>query len=227
MKIGIDFGTTRIVVAASDRGNFPIVNFETPEGEVRDWFPPAVAVQGSTRVYGWEAVARQNDPDWSVVRSLKRLLRGAGPHSLIEIAGQHLPLKLLLDETMMALHSELRERSNLRAKKGEPLEVMLGVPANANSNQRFLTEEAARAGGFEVLGLLNEPTAAALEFAHRNSAERKGRNNGLAVYDLGGGTFDVSLVALGEVEHTVIASDGIPHLGGEDFDRILADLALE
>ena len=47
MKIGIDFGTTRIVVAASDRGNFPIVNFETPEGEVRDWFPPAVAVQGN------------------------------------------------------------------------------------------------------------------------------------------------------------------------------------
>src|SRR5271170_7945570 len=119
MKIGIDFGTTRIVVAASDRGNFPIVNFETPEGEVRDWFPPAVAVQGNIRVYGWEAIARQNDPDWSVVRSLKRLLRGAGPHSLIEIAGQRLPLSLLLEETMVALHTELRERSNLRAKKSE------------------------------------------------------------------------------------------------------------
>src|SRR5271163_389034 len=228
MKIGIDFGTTRIVVAASDRGNFPIVNFETPEGEVRDWFPPAVAVQGSERVYGWEAVAKQNDPAWSVVRSLKRLLRGAGPHSLIEIGGEHLPVKLLLEETMAALHGDLRERSNLRVKKGEKLEAMLGVPANANSNQRFLTEEAARVGGFEVLGLLNEPTAAALEFAHRNSAERKrGGANGLAVYDLGGGTFDVSLVALGECEHSVIASDGIPHLGGEDFDRILADLALE
>ena len=86
------------------------------------------------------------------MRSLKRLLRGAGPHSLIEIAGQQLPLKVLLDETMMALHTELQERSNLRAKKGEPLEAMLGVPANANSNQRFLTEEAARVGGFEVLG---------------------------------------------------------------------------
>ncbi len=227
MKIGIDFGTTRIVVAASDRGNFPIVNFETPEGEVRDWFPPAVAVQGNIRVYGWEAIARQNDPDWSVVRSLKRLLRGAGPHSLIEIAGQQLPLSLLLEETMAALHRELRERSNLRAKKSETLEAMLGVPANSNSNQRFLTEEAGRVGGFEVLGLLNEPTAAALEFAHRNSQERKGRNNGLAVYDLGGGTFDVSLVALGEVEHIVVATDGIANLGGEDFDGILADVALE
>ncbi len=227
MRIGIDFGTTRIVVAASDRGNFPIVNFETPEGEVRDWFPPTVAVQGNTRVYGWEAVARQNDAGWSVVRSLKRLLRGAGPHSLIEIGGQQLPVKLLLEETMAALHRELRERSNLGVKKAAPLEAMLGVPANGNSNQRFLTEDAARVGGFEVLGLLNEPTAAALEFAHRDSSERKGRNNGLAVYDLGGGTFDVSLVALGEIEHTVIATDGIPGLGGEDFDGILGDLALE
>jgi molecular chaperone DnaK (HSP70) len=227
MKIGIDFGTTRIVVAASDRGNFPIVNFETPEGEGRDWFPPAVAVKGNMRLYGWEAVARQNDPAWMVVRSLKRLLRGAGPHTRIEIAGQQLPLRLLLEETMAALHRELREHSNLRAKKAETLEAMLGVPANANSNQRFLTEEAARVGGFEVLGLLNEPTAAALEFAHRNSQERKGRNTGLAVYDLGGGTFDVSLVALGEVEHTVVATDGIPNLGGEDFDGILAELALE
>ena len=227
MQIGIDFGTTRIVVAASDRGNFPIVNFETPDGEVRDWFPPAVAVQGSTRLYGWQAVIKQNDADWSVLRSLKRLLRGAGPHTLIEVGGEKLPLKLLLDETMAALYRELRERSNLTLKKGEALEAMLGVPANANSNQRFLTEEAARVGGFAVLGLLNEPTAAALEFAHRNSQERKGRNNGLAVYDLGGGTFDVSLVALGEIEHTVVATDGIPNLGGEDFDGILAELAIE
>jgi molecular chaperone DnaK (HSP70) len=228
MKIGIDFGTTRIVVAASDRGNFPIVNFETPEGEVRDWFPPAVAVWENTHLYGWEAVARQDDPSWSVVRSLKRSLRGAGPHTRIEIGGQHLPLKLLLDETMAALHRELRERSNLGAKKGKTLEAMLGVPANANSNQRFLTEDAGRVAGFEVLGLLNEPTAAALEFAHRNSQERKGRSNsGLAVYDLGGGTFDVSLVVLGEGERTVIASDGIANLGGDDFDRILAELALE
>ncbi len=228
MKIGIDFGTTRIVVAASDRGNFPLVNFETPDGEVRDWFPPAVAVQGKTRLYGWEAVARQGDPGWSVLRSLKRLLRGAGPHTQIEIGGQHLSLRLLLAETMAALHTELRERSNLGAAPKEPLETMLGVPANANSNQRFLTEEAARAAGFAVLGLLNEPSAAALEFAYRNSAERKrGGSGGLAVYDLGGGTFDVTLVSLGDGEHTVVASEGIAHLGGEDFDRALADLALE
>src|SRR5271154_6256471 len=228
MKIGIDFGTTRIVVAASDRGNFPLVNFETPEGEVRDWFPPTVAARGDTRLYGWEATAKQNDPEWTVLRSLKRLLRNAGLRTQIEISGASVPLRLLLEETMVALRTHLRNHSNLEAAADEPLEAMLGVPANANSNQRFLTEEAARAGGFEVLGLLNEPTAAALEFAHRNSAERKrGGANGLAVYDLGGGTFDVSLVVLGEREHSVIASEGIPHLGGEDFDRILGNLALE
>ena len=77
------------------------------------------------------------------------------------------------------------------------LEVMLGVPANANSNQRFLTEEAAQAAGFTVLGVVNEPSAAAIEFGYRSSAERKNKpGTGLLVYDLGGGTFDVSLVTL-------------------------------
>jgi molecular chaperone DnaK (HSP70) len=104
---------------------------------------------------------------------------------------------------------------------------MFGVPANSNSNQRFLTEEAARAAGFDVLGLLNEPSAAAIEFAYRNSKDRKNRaEGGLLVYDLGGGTFDVSLVALGEAEHCVIASDGIPDLGGDNFDEILAEMVL-
>jgi molecular chaperone DnaK (HSP70) len=128
---------------------------------------------------------------------------------------------------MAALRCELMDKSTLGARKYDRLQVMLGVPANANSNQRFLTQEAARAAGFEVLGLLNEPSAAAVEFAYRNSSDRKNRaQGGLLVYDLGGGTFDVSLVALGEAEHSVIASDGIPDLGGDNFDEILALLAL-
>lgn len=129
---------------------------------------------------------------------------------------------------MQALRTQLLEHSNLGAEPTETLEAMLGVPANANSNQRFLTEEAANAAGFTVLGMVNEPSAAAIEFAYRNSAERKHRaGSGLLVYDLGGGTFDVSLVTLGESEHTVEASDGIPNVGGDDFDEILANLALE
>ena len=228
MKIGIDFGTTRVVVAAADRGNYPLVNFEGPDGQVRDWFPSLLAVSGDKRSYGWEALEQQGKPGWTVVRSLKRSLKDAGPASVTEIAGQRLNVLLLMTEMMTALRRDLMDKSTLGASKYDKLQIMLGVPANANSNQRFLTQEAARAAGFEVLGLLNEPSAAAVEFVHRNHNDRKSsEKGGLLVYDLGGGTFDVSLVALGEPERSVIASDGIPNLGGDDFDEILAMLAME
>ena len=227
MKIGIDFGTTRIVVAVADRGNYPLVNFETPDGETRDWFPSLLAINGDKRAYGWDALARQGEPGWTVVRSLKRWLKTAGPQSELKIAGQRVKLSQTLIEMMAALRHELLEKSTLGASKHDKLQIMLGVPANANSNQRFLTQESARSAGFEVLGLLNEPSAAAVEFAYRNSMDRKHRGKGgLLVYDLGGGTFDVSLVALGDAEHTVVASEGIPDFGGDDFDEILGRLAL-
>ena len=228
MRIGVDFGTTRVVVAAVDRGNFPLVYFETPDGQMRDWFPPVVAAKGSERVYGWEAIAVQDEKDWTLLRSPKRLLRTAGPKTKVEVGDQTIPVQQLMAEMMAALRVQLLEHSNLGAEANEELEVMLGVPANANSNQRFLTESAANAGGFTVLGLMNEPSAAAIEYAYRNSAERKHRAGGsLLVYDLGGGTFDVSLLTLGATEHTVEASDGLPQVGGDDFDEILANLALE
>ena len=219
-----------MVVALVDRGNFPLVSFEAPDGQTHDWFPPVAAVNGNARVYGWEAIAAQEDENWTVLRSLKRYLRSAKPHTLVSVAGQQIPLRQLMAEMMSSLKAQLVEHSNAGAGPGagERFEVMLGVPANANSNQRFLTEEAAQAAGFTVLGLLNEPSAAAIEFAHRNSSDRKNRaGSGLVVYDLGGGTFDVSLVTLGETEHTVEASDGIPSLGGDDFDEMLAALVLE
>ncbi len=227
MRIGIDFGTTRVVVAAADRGNYPLVNFEAPDGRVRDWFPSLLAVSGDKRLYGWEALQQQGKSGWTILRSLKRRLKNAGLATFVEIAGQRLNVSLLMTEMLAALRRELMEKSTLGARKFDRLQAMLGVPANANSNQRFLTQEAARAAGFEVLGLLNEPSAAAVEFACRNNTDRKNpRKGGLLVYDLGGGTFDVSLVDLAENERSVIASDGIPDLGGDDFDEILALLAL-
>jgi len=215
------------VVAAADRGNYPLVNFESPDGQSRDWFPSLMAVSGDKRLYGWEAFAQQGKPDWTIVRSLKSRLKAAGPYSAFELLGQRLNLSQIMVEMMTTLRRDLLERSTLGASKYDQLQVMLGVPANANSNQRFLTEEAARAAGFDVLGLLNEPSAAAVEYAYRNSGHRKTRSKGgLLVYDLGGGTFDASLVDLGENEHCVIASDGIPDLGGDNFDEILALLVL-
>ena len=212
MRVGIDFGTTRTVVATVDRGNYPVVSFEAPDGSVHDWFPSLVAVRGEQRVYGWDAWIRQQEPDWTVVRSVKRVLEDAGPRTRIDIAGQSIPLLQLLIEMARALRASLPH---------EKIEAMLGVPANANGNQRFLTAEAFRCAGFEVLGMLNEPSAASIEYGHKN------KDRGLLlVYDLGGGTFDASLVQMGDRDHRVIASEGIATLGGDDFDHVLAEMAV-
>ncbi|HEY6293836.1 MAG TPA: Hsp70 family protein, partial [Terriglobia bacterium] len=228
MRLGIDLGTTRIVVAYVDRGNYPVVMFDTPDGAVSEWFPPLVAVRGEERLYGWKAWQAQEDPCWTIVRSVKRLLEAAGPDTRIRIGEQAIPMQQLLRELLTSLCDHLRSGSNLPAAPGEALEVMAGVPAHAHNNQRFLTVEAFRQAGFEVLGLLNEPSAASIEFGHRNKKSRNGADSArILVYDLGGGTFDASLVELGETAHEVIASEGISTLGGDDFDEVLADLALE
>jgi molecular chaperone DnaK (HSP70) len=228
MRLGIDFGTTRIIVAFVDRGNYPVVSFEAPDGAAREWFPPLVAVRDQRRLYGWEAWAAQEEPGWTVVRSLKRALEGAGPETLVQISTQTVPMLQLLGELCSALRTNLLERSNLPSVEAGLLEVMLGVPANANSNQRFLTAEAFRQAGFHVLGLLNEPSAASIEFCHRDRSSRQNKaRSQILVYDLGGGTFDASLVESDEGEQGVIASEGISSLGGDDFDEILAELALD
>ncbi len=211
VRLGIDFGTTRTVVAAVDRGNYPLLSFENPDGAQVDWFPSLVAVRGGERLYGWEAWACQQDPDWTVIRSLKRILQDAGPNTILEMAGQHVPLIQVLREMAAALRALLPQ---------EKLEVMLGVPANANSNQRFLTVEAFRSAGCDVIGLLNEPSAASIEFGHKNKI-----SGVILVYDLGGGTFDASLVEVGEKIHRPLATESIATLGGDDFDEILAELA--
>ena len=91
MKLGIDFGTTRIVVAAADRGNYPLVPFETADSTF-EWFPPLVALRGGAggeRLYGWDAWHAQADSSWTVIRSLKRYLEDAGPETLLEAGGDY------------------------------------------------------------------------------------------------------------------------------------------
>ncbi len=228
MRLGIDFGTTRIVAAAADRGNYPLVGFESPDGQVREWFPPLVAIRGNERRFGWSAWAVEGNREWTVLRSLKRLLKRAGPATQLEFAGCTISLMELTTGLLSAFRKQLREASTLSLDRGKPLEVMIGVPANANSNQRFLTTESFRAAGFHVLGMLNEPSAASVEFGHRERAQRRGQpRRSLLVYDLGGGTFDASLVEMQDDTHTVVASAGVADLGGDDFDEILAELALE
>ena len=120
-------------MAAVDRGNYPLVHFEAPDGQTRDWFPPVVAAKGRTRLYGWEAIAVQDQESWTVLRSLKRALRTAGPHTLLDVAGEQVPLRTLMAEMMGALRTQLLEHSNLGAEPDEMLEAMMGVPATAHT----------------------------------------------------------------------------------------------
>jgi molecular chaperone DnaK (HSP70) len=128
------------------------------------------------------------------------------------LGDEAVPLMQVLNEMAAAMRAALPQ---------ERLEVVLGVPANANSNQRFLTVEAFRSAGCDVIGLLNEPSAACIEYSHKTKVTGK-----VLVYDLGGGTFDASLVEVGVKTHQVLATEGIPTLGGDDFDEILAEMAV-
>lgn len=226
MKLGIDFGTNRIVVARADRGNYPLISFDSVDGGVADWFPSLVAVRGAERRYGWQAWDAQADESWTVVRSIKRLLEDSGPGTMLDLGDQQVLLAELLNGLTRALHRSIIEDSNVSVPEGERFQTILGVPAHANSNQRFLTVESFKAAGFDVLGVLNEPSAASIEFGHKQRESKSGRET-ILVYDLGGGTFDASLVVLDEKVHHVVASEGIPTIGGDDFDHILAQMALE
>jgi len=209
-----------------DRGNYPLVSFGCPDGASRDWYPALAAFHVEytiERAYGWNAWSKQAEPGWASVRSLKRLLGEVGPETPISVGPHRFPALELYRELAASLKKAMLEASNLTIAPDEPLEVILGVPAHANSNQRFLTAEAFRLAGFQVLAMLNEPSAAAIEFGHRNKMSK----DKILVYDLGGGTFDASVVALTESERSVLASEGIATLGGDEFDLVLAEMALE
>jgi molecular chaperone DnaK (HSP70) len=230
MLLGIDYGTTRTVVAAVDRGNYPVVSFQGEHGDPQEWYPSLIAFArgGSERAYGFEARARQHEEGWSLLRSFKRELGALGPQAAVRLGEATAPALQLLAEFLRQLKADLYERSNLQLGAGEPLEALVSVPANANSNQRYVTLEAFRLAGFQVRGTLNEPSAAGVEYAHRHL--KAGRGSGarehVVVYDLGGGTFDASVISIADQRHEVLASDGISRLGGDDFDEVLLDMAL-
>ena len=133
---------------------------------------------------------------------------------------------------MEPLH-ELRD-SILRAgmlPADEPLQAVLTWPANANGAQRYVTRRCFKDAGFDVSGTLNEPTAAAIEFADRavrgNRTAARRLSATVAIFDFGGGTFDASLVRIDGSAFTVIDSTGIGELGGDDLDETLARMFAE
>ncbi len=225
MRLGIDFGTTRTVVAAAVDGRHPIAAFDV-DGEFKEYVPGVAAVVAGKLLVGWEAArALAAGEAEHAVRSIKRVASALPPDA--EVPG--LPGITALElwtAFLVELRIAITERSNLDLDG--PLEVMVSTPANAASRQRWMTMEAFRRAGFAPIGLLNEPTAAAIEFAHRHLATLgpKSPKRDVVVYDLGGGTFDTSAVTLEGRSFDLIASEGIARLGGDDFDEVILRAAL-
>lgn len=224
MRLGIDFGTTHTVAAQVDRGNYPVVGFEWG-----DAVPSQIAVRaldGALR-FGADAEAVADDADWTVLRSFKRLLADAGHLTEVAVGERSFLLSDLLVGYFAQLRQDILTRSNAGAKRNERLEAAVSVPANASNDQRFLTLDAFRRAGFDVLALLNEPSAAGFEYAHRFRGTVTSRREYVLVYDLGGGTFDSSLIHMAGRVNEVVASAGVSHLGGDDVDEAILDLALK
>jgi molecular chaperone DnaK len=223
MRVGIDFGTTHTVAATVDRGNYPVVSFDGV-----DTWPSLIAANTAGELrFGLDAAAVRREPGWSVLRSFKHLLNTAGPQSEVQLGGRSHLLSGLLTGFLTQLKSDLLHRSNAGLEPGDSVEAAISVPANASSAQRFLTLEAFTDAGFDVLVLLNEPSAAGFEYAHRYRSTITAKREYVVIYDLGGGTFDASLLKMTGRWNAVVTSEGIQRLGGDDFDEVILRLVLD
>lgn len=230
MRIGIDFGTTRTVVAACDRGNYPVISFDGSDGQSHEFFPSLAAEKDGELCLGFDALDKRHEPGWTLHRSFKRRLSSpeATPDSRVRFGSVEMDLLGLVTAYLRSLKEALLTRSNLpRAARDETLSAVVATPANAFSTQRLVTLAAFRNAGFEVTAMLNEPSAAGVEYAHRHRNTLNSRREKVLVYDLGGGTFDVSLVDMKGKAHDVVTSRGLNHLGGDDFDGALVELVLQ
>lgn len=223
MQLGIDFGTTKTVVAVCDRGNYPVLHFQTESGDTLDGVPSIVAERNGELRYGLDALI--DDPSWTVVRSFKRVL-GGSPNDTIEIGSTRVAVIDLLVGFLTALRTAILERANLpkSKKKDHELRAVIATPAHAGGVQRFLTLEAFRRAGFDVIATLNEPSAAGFEYTHAHASTVSAKREHVVVYDLGGGTFDASLVRVKDLKHDAVVTAGDAKLGGDDFDEVLLEL---
>lgn len=233
MRLGIDFGTTHTVVACCDRGNYPVLSFTNEHGDSCDYFPSIVAEHEGLLHYGFDALKLSEDPKSTRIRSFKRVLSAPGPSACpdaqVQIGHVRITVLDLLTGFLSALRNAILHGSNRPASKNEhePLIAVIATPANAHGAQRFVTLDAFRRAGFLVTALLNEPSAAGFEYTHRHGRTLNTKREHIVVYDLGGGTFDASLVHLQGRRHSAVTTAGQNHLGGDDFDAALLKLVLE
>lgn len=204
--IGIDLGTTNSCVAVMEGGE-PIV-IPNPEGNRTT--PSVVAFKNGERIVG-EAAKRQaiTNPDNTVI-SIKRYM---GTNHKVTLEGK----EYTPQEVSAMILQKLK--SDAEAYLGETVtQAVITVPAYFNDSQRQATKDAGKVAGLEVLRIVNEPTAAALAYGME-----KGEDQTILVYDLGGGTFDVSILELGDGFFEVKATSGDNKLGGDDFDQVVID----
>ncbi|HEY6911966.1 MAG TPA: Hsp70 family protein [Myxococcales bacterium] len=216
MRFGIDFGTTHTVVALIDRGNYPIVSFEHG-----DAIPSVVSADPDGELHFGHA-----EPGWATLRSFKRLLNDAHPDSEVSVGPVRLPLSDLLAGFLAHVREEILAHSNAGLRKKDAVEAAVSVPANASTAQRLMTMDAYRRAGFDVKAVLNEPSAAGFEYANRFRETVTSKREYVLVYDLGGGTFDASLIHMEGKSNEVVTSSGVSRLGGDDFDEAIALLVL-
>lgn len=230
IAVGIDLGTTHSLVASVRHGVAECL----PDEQGRVILPSAVRYLGDGgRQIGAEALAAQADDPENTLVSVKRFMG----RSLSDIANRDkLPYHFVDQPGMLAIETreglkspvevsaEILATLRYRAEDSFADDVfgaVITVPAYFDDAQRQATKDAAQLAGLNVLRLINEPTAAAIAYGLDNASE------GLyAVYDLGGGTFDISLLRLSKGVFEVVATGGDAQLGGDDFDRSLADWAL-
>ncbi len=235
IAIGIDLGTSNSSVAVM-RGR-KVEVLKNAYGESISASVVAFLADGSVQVGNTARAQLIHDPH-NTVASAKRLIgryffseevkkaravcsykivEGPGHGVRLEIRGEQLSLPEVSAMVLRELKSMAEERLGQPVRK-----AVITVPAYFNDNQRQATKDAGRIAGLEVLRLLNEPTAAALAYGFG-----RGLNQKVAVYDLGGGTFDISVLEIGKDVFEVLATCGDTYLGGDDFDDRVIDLLAE
>ncbi len=208
--IGIDLGTTNSCVAVLEAGEPKVI--PNPEGNRTT--PSVVAFKNGERIVG-DAAKRQAITNPNTVSSIKRLM---GTSEKVEIEGK----KYTPEEVSAMILSYMKDYAE--SYLGEKVEkAVITVPAYFNDAQRQATKNAGKIAGLNVERIINEPTAAALAYG----LDKQEKNQTILVYDLGGGTFDVSILELGDGVFEVKSTAGNNHLGGDDFDNKIMDYLVE
>ena len=231
IAVGIDLGTTHSLVASVRNG----VSECLPDDQGRVILPSVVRyLDADRRQIGFEAMAAQVEDPRNTISSVKRLM-GRGIEDIDNRA--QLPYQLNDKPGMVTLHTIAGEKSpveisaeilaTLRFRAEDTFDddiygAVITVPAYFDEAQRQATKDAAQLAGLNVLRLINEPTAAAIAYGLDNASEGV-----YAVYDLGGGTFDISILRLTQGVFEVVSTGGDSALGGDDYDRALVDWVLD